>query len=95
MKTAEHILPLPGYAFWDVNTENLDIARDKGFIVSRIFERGKLDDVLSVIVLYGKEETGNILQSNKYLNRQGLFLAHTLLGLPLEGFKAYVTLKHN
>ena len=94
MKGAEDTLPFPGYAFWDVNPENLDIVRDKGFIISRIFERGKLDDVLSAIVLYGKEETGKILQSNKYLNRQGLFLAHTLLGIPLEGFKAYVTLKH-
>jgi len=64
-------------------------------IVSRIFERGKLDDVLFIIVLYGKEETGKILQSNKYLNRQGIFLAHTLLGIPLEGFKAYVKLKYN
>ncbi|MFT4155875.1 DUF6922 domain-containing protein [Parafilimonas sp.] len=95
MKRTEDILPLPRYAFWDVNPEALDIARDKRFIVPRIFERGKLDDVLSTIVLYGKEETGNILQSNKYLNRQGLFLAHALLGLPLEGFKAYVILKHN
>lgn len=95
MKRAEVTIPLPRYAFWDVNHETLDISRDKGFIVSRIFERGKLDDVLFIIVLYGKEETRKILQGNKYLNRQGIFLAHTLLGIPLEGFKAYVTLKHN
>ncbi|KYP13504.1 hypothetical protein [Flavihumibacter sp. CACIAM 22H1] len=86
---------LPGYAFWDVKRENLDFSRDKAFIVSRLFERGKLDDVLSVIVLYGKDETAAILLNNKYLNRQGLFLAHTLLGLPLQDFKAYATLKHD
>ena len=89
------IPPLPGYAFWDVKRENLDFSKDKGFIISRMFERGKFDDVLSVIVFYGKDETGKVLLNNKYLNRQGLFLAHTLLGLPLQDFKAYGTSKHH
>ena len=95
MKAGDHISFLPGYAFWDVNRENLDFSRDKNFIISRLFERGKLDDVLSVIVMYGKDETGKVLQNNKYLSRQGLFLAHTLLGLPLQDFKAYASLKHH
>jgi hypothetical protein len=89
------ILPLPGYAFWDVRPENLDSSKDMRFIISRMFERGKYDDVLSVIVFYGKDETAKTLQNNKYLNRQGLYLAHTLLGLPLQDFKAYGTLKHH
>jgi hypothetical protein len=86
---------LPGYAFWDVKRENLDFSRDKRFIISRMFERGSLDDVLSVIGYYGKDDTGETLQTNKYLNRQGLFLAHALLGLPLQDFKAYGTLKYD
>jgi len=85
----KNTLRLPRYAFWDVAQENLDFSRDKRFIVSRMFERGNYDDVLSLIVIYGKDETGGIVKSNKYLNRQGLFLAHTLLGLPLQEFRAY------
>ena len=91
----DNILPLPGYAFWDVKRENLDFSRDKAFIISRMFERGKFDDVLSTIVFYGKDEAAKVLQNNKYLNRQGVFLAHALLGLPLQDFKAYVTFKHD
>lgn len=86
---------LPKYAFWDVNREDLDFSRDKNFIISRMFERGKFDDVLSIIVMYGKVETGKTLLKNKYLSRSGLFLAHALLGLPLQDFKAYASLKHN
>jgi hypothetical protein len=86
---------LPRYAFWDVNREDLDFSRDRNFIISRMFERGKFDDVLSVTVLYGKDETGKTLLNNKYLSRSGLFLAHALLGLPLRDFKAYASLKHN
>lgn len=89
------ILQLPGYAFWDVKRENLDFSRDKRFIICRMFERGKFDDVLSLIVFYGKDEAAKVLQNNKYLNRQGVFLAHTLLGLPLHHFKAYGSLKHH
>lgn len=88
-------LPLPKYAFWDVSPEKLDISRNKEFIISRMFERATLDDVLSTIVYYGKDEAVKVLRDNRYLNRSGLFLAHTLLGLPLQDFKAYATLKHN
>ena len=95
MNSADKIGFLPGYAFWDVNRENLDFSRDKRFIISRLFERGKLDDVLAVIVIYGKDEAGKVLRNNKYLNRQGLFLAHTLLGLPLQDFKAYALFKQH
>ena len=88
-------LSLPKYAFWDVSPEKLDVSTNKEFIISRMFERGKLDDVLSTIVYYGKDEAVKVLRDNKYLNRPGLFLAHTLLGQPLQDFKAYATLKHN
>ena len=88
-------LPLPKYAFWDVAPEKLDFSRNKEFIISRMFERGKFDDVLSTIFYYGKGEVEKVLRDNKYLNRAGLFLAHALLGLPLRDFKAYATFKHN
>lgn len=83
------LILLPAYAFWDIKRENLDFSRDKIFIISRMFERGKFDDVLSIIVLYGRDETANVIQNNKYLNREGLFLAHALLGISLQDFKAY------
>lgn len=95
MSNAKDNLLLPGYAFWDVKRENLDFTRDKQFIVSRMFERANLDDVLSLVAFYGVEDAGNTLKSNKYLNRQGLFLAHSLLGLPLQDFKAYGTPEHH
>jgi hypothetical protein len=95
MKRVNDPISLPGYAFWDVERESLDFSKDKNFIISRMFERGNLDDVLSLIVFYGKDEAARILVSNRYLNRQGLYLAHALLGLPIQDFKSYGTLKHH
>jgi hypothetical protein len=95
MSNANDNMLLPGYAFWDVRRENLDFSRDKQFIISRMFERGNFEDVVSLVSFYGIDDAGSTLKSNKYLNRQGLFLAHSLLGLPLQDFKAYGTLKHH
>jgi len=87
--------PLPKYAFWDVSLDNLDVIDNREFIISRMFERGKLEDVFDIVAVYGKDETKRVLQNNKYLNRSGLYLSHSLLDLPLKDFKAYATLKHN
>jgi hypothetical protein len=95
MSDTEKTMALPGYAFWDVNREKLDFSRDAPFIISRMFERGNLDDLTSLVAFYGINEAGNKLKSNKYLTRRGLFLAHSLLGLPLQDFKAYDTLKQH
>lgn len=96
MKAGNDIGPLlPRYVFWDVKRENLDFTEDKSFIISRVFERGKLEDVLGIIHIYGNQEAGEVLRDNKYLSRQGLYLAHTLLGLPLQDFKSYAQLKHD
>jgi len=81
------------YAFWDVSRELLDVGQDKVFIISRLFERGKLDDVLFIISLYGKGEVCSVLTNHKYLNRSGLFLAHALLAIPLTNFSSYKRLR--
>jgi len=88
-------MTLPVYAFWDVDREKLDLEEDKGFIISRMFERAKLDDIFTIVALYGRDATISILERNKYLNRQGLYLAHAILGTPLQNFKAYTFLKHH
>ncbi len=44
------------YAFRDVEKKSMDLIEHKKFIVFRIFERGKFEDVLDIVVLYGKDE---------------------------------------
>ena len=57
--------PIPDvglYAFWDIDKTKLDFNQDKYFIVSRMFERGKLNVVLKIIYYYGIHETKSILK---------------------------------
>ena len=86
---------LPKYAFWDTDIQKMDLQNDKVNIVSRIFDRGKLDDVLQFLTFYGKEECIRILINNSYLQKDAIYLAHTLLSIPLQDFKSYALLKNN
>jgi hypothetical protein len=45
---------LPKYAFWDVSSDKLDVLKNKEFIISRMFERGMYEDVLSTVVFLRK-----------------------------------------
>lgn len=82
---------LAPYAFWDTDASQLDLQNDKDTIVSRIFERAKLDDILNTIAYYGIDVCTSILIANAYISRQAMFLAHLLLSVPLKKFEAYAT----
>ncbi len=88
-------LTIPKYAFWDTETEKLDLIRNKRNIISRIFNKGKLDDILKFIAFYGLEECIETLTGNEYLQEDAMYLAHTLLSVPLKDFKAYALHKHS
>ena len=86
---------IPKYAFWDTDVEKMDLHTDKINIVSRIFDRGKLDDVLQFVSFYGKKECIHILINNPYLQKDAMYLAHTLLSIPLQAFKSYALQENN
>jgi hypothetical protein len=77
------------YAFWDTDASQLDLQTDMDIIVSRIFERAKLDDILNTIAYYGVDVCASIMTANRYISRQAMFLAHLLLSVPLKKFEAY------
>ena len=90
--------PIPDvglYAFWDIDKTKLNFNQDKYFIVSRMFERGKLNVVLKIIYYYGTHETKSILKTNKYLSHEGVYFAHTLLDIPFEDFASYALGQHD
>ncbi len=75
MKAGNDIGPLlPRYVFWDVKRENLDFSDDKAFIISRVFERGKLEDVFGILSIYGKVEVARVLKITNILTGKGFSL---------------------
>lgn len=76
-------------AFWDTDKTKLDFKRQKGFIISRMFEKAAFQDVLKVVYYYGLKETKKALKTNKYLSSDGMYLAHIVLDIPLKDFATY------
>lgn len=93
--TFDHKPVIPKYAFWDTDVQEMNLQNDKLNIISRIFDRGKLYDVLQFLAFYGKKECTRILINNGYLQKDALYLAHTLLSIPLQDFKSYALHKNN
>ncbi|MCP4674041.1 MAG: hypothetical protein GY854_00675 [Deltaproteobacteria bacterium] len=44
------------FLFWDVEVETLDTARDSDFILARVLERGRLEDVKWAMQTFGLEK---------------------------------------
>lgn len=86
-----NILHLPKYAFWDTDVAGLDLEKNKRAIVTRIFERAKLEDVLETIAYYGLTDCKQILLNNKHLAEDGMYLAHVLLAEPIKKFACYAS----
>jgi hypothetical protein len=51
--------------------------------------------MFTIIVFYGKDETGRVLLDNRCLSRKGVLLAYALLGLPLKDFMAFAICGRN
>ena len=47
--------------FWDINISELSFEDSSDWIIERVFDRGSLDEVISVINYYGKE---NVKKNN-------------------------------
>jgi|SRR5665213_1864694 len=89
------VADLGAYAFWDTDISKLSLEKDMQLIIPRIFERGKLADVLNTIVFYGIDACSSILTGNKYLTKQAVYLSHLLLSIPLNKFKAHAAPRNN
>ncbi len=46
--------------FWDVELVEADFERSKEWIITRVFDRGTLDEVLAIIIFYGFEIVKNV-----------------------------------
>jgi hypothetical protein len=76
-------------AFWDTDFSKLNTQTQKEFIIRRVFERGRWDDVLNTISFYGDKTVINALLEAEYLPEGALYLAAAIFKLNIEQFKCY------
>ena len=89
MKVSKTIKGLSGQSFWDMKFEKLDQKKNKDFIISRVFDRGNWQDVLSIVIFYGKKEVLRSLLKADYLMEHSIHLARGLFHVEPSRFKCY------
>lgn len=71
-------LKISNRGFWDVDFSQLDEDLHSEFIISRVFNYGKWNDIISVIKHYGEQRVMNHLLNTQYLTESALHLASTI-----------------
>jgi hypothetical protein len=84
-------LQISSRAFWDVDFEKLMWQADNypEFIIKKVFEHGKFDDVVAVINYFGKQKVIDTLTNTSYLPAITLHFASAIFKIEKEKFKCY------
>lgn len=74
--------------FWDVDISEIDFMESYESIITRVFDRGTLDEVFSIINFYGFEFVKKTIKStNDYLPNRAILLARAIFNLNYSDFK--------
>ncbi len=74
--------------FWDVDVSENDFKDSYEWIITRVFDRGTLDEVLSIINYYGFDFVKRILQTTTdNLPNHSILLARAIFKLSYTDFK--------
>lgn len=76
-------------AFWDVDMDKIDYRKNASYVIAKVFDRGTLDDIISVLNFYNEEKIKVALLNIRYLSNDAMSFARVLFDLKLEDFRCY------
>ena len=80
--------PIFKRTFWDVDISESDFEHSKEWIITRVFDRGTLDEVLAIIKFYGFEIVKNVMMTtDENLPNHSILLARAIFKLKYTDFK--------
>ena len=65
--------------FWDTDVHKLDLARHTNYIITRVLEKGDLEDWNWLRWTYGEARIARVTRENRKLNRQTAYLWQNIL----------------
>jgi hypothetical protein len=83
------------YLFWDSNPELIDFERDKNKVIRRVFDMGRIEDVVETLWFYKREDIIHALITASYLPQNAILLGSALFQLKNEDFKCYTSKQYH
>jgi len=80
---------------WDADIKLLDAYKNKTYLVSRVLNRGGLDDIRSILKFYTKEELQEAALSSKTLTEKSMYFMSWYLQKDITQFKCYNLIPQN
>ncbi|MCP4456753.1 MAG: hypothetical protein GY816_01805 [Cytophagales bacterium] len=81
--------------FWDVDAGTMDFEVHRDFIVTRVFDRGDVQDIRNCRKFYGDNMVSSILLKTPFLSKMRLHLASAVINQPIEAFRCYTLRQSN
>ena len=76
-------------AFWDIDFKSLNFEKHRDYIILKVFDHGKWNDIVSIINFYGKNQVKKSLIDSEHLTEKALQLAIIIFKQPKSKFKCY------
>jgi predicted nucleotidyltransferase component of viral defense system len=83
MKIKNHISKR---AFWDSDFNELDFSENSRFIITRVFDYGKWQDIIRIIEIYGDEKIIKTLTQAEHLSEFAVQLASSIFNINKKSF---------
>ena len=77
------------HIFWDTDSGSIDEEKHKNFIITRVMERGGIEDVKAVFARYDLADIRHALISARTLSDKTIAFFANRFGLDRSAFRAY------
>lgn len=88
MSGSEFLAALSPHLFWDVAAEGVDAERHANFLIPRVMDRGRMEDVERTWAFYGEARIQEALLRAPSLHRKTLCFFAAQFGVSRETFRA-------
>ena len=75
--------------FWDADSSQLDLQRNKKYVVQRVLERGSIDDLRLAFEIYGMSGVVATAKTLRTLEPKALSFVACIANEPKDNFRCY------
>ncbi|MCF1751886.1 DUF6922 domain-containing protein [Mariniradius sediminis] len=75
--------------FWDVAFDQIDYDQKSAFVITRVFERGDVEDIRNCRRYYGDDRIREVLLNAKFLPETRMYLAAAVIDRGITDFRCY------
>ena len=81
--------------FWDIDFEKIDFEKHADFVISRVIERGDVEDIRQCRRFYNIDFFTNTILNINYLPNIKMYLAAAIIGKDITELKCYKNRQSN